>query len=50
MLKMAKLEFGITRINISLFCFLKPEHVNANLFGKRITKLTIQGWSELVRF
>ena len=27
MLKMAILEFGIPRINISLFCFYKPEHV-----------------------
>ena len=44
-----KLEFENHK-NQRFSWLLRSEHVETNIFGNRMSKLTIQDWSELVRF
>ena len=49
MLKMANLEFENHRYQYFSWLLIS-EHVKKNIFGNRMTKLTIQDWSELALF
>ena len=49
LLKVAKLEFENHK-NQYLSWLLRSEHVKTNIFGNRLTKLTIKDWSELAPF